>query len=57
MELKELGWLASALFNVGVDLHGGKQYAAAAAAMQAALVPAVVSLQALDGTGCSSEVR
>lgn len=57
LEPQELGWLASALFNVGVDLHGCKQYAAAAEAMQAALVPAVASLQTAMDAGSSSEVR
>ncbi len=58
VEPQELGWLASALFNVGVDLHGSEQYAAAAAAMQASLAPAVASLCAVAGAGSSSsEVR
>ena len=57
VEQHELGWLASALFNVGVDLHGSEQYAAAAAAMHASLAPAVASLHGLADAGSSNEVR
>lgn len=45
MEAAELGWLASALFNVGVDLHASQRYAAAASAMQAAVAAAAVGLR------------
>lgn len=44
VEAQELAWLASALFNAGVDLHGEQRYAAAAAAMQAALAVAAVGI-------------
>ncbi|PRW58029.1 Regulator of spindle pole body duplication [Chlorella sorokiniana] len=54
VEQQELSWLASALFNVGVDLHGRGQYAAAAAAMEASLAPAVASLRALAEGGSST---
>lgn len=44
MEPQQLSWVASALFNVGLDLHAARCYAAAVPALQAA---AAVGLQAL----------
>lgn len=57
VEAQELSWLASALFNVGVDLHGGQQYAAAASAMRAAVAAAAVGLRALAEAGNTDQVR
>ena len=53
--ISELIWLASALFNVGVELHGAGQYAAAVPAFQAAVTAAAACLQAAAGS--SQEVR
>ena len=47
VETEELSWLASSLYNLGVDLHGRQQYAAAVSAMAAAL--AAVATGLLDG--------
>ena len=57
VEPQELAWLASALFNVGVDLHGSQQYAAAVPALHAALAAAAVGLRALAEADSPSQVR
>jgi hypothetical protein len=46
---EELPWLASALFNAGVDLHACQRYAAAVPAMQAAVAAAAVALRVAGG--------
>lgn len=58
VEAAELAWLASALFNAGVDLSAAGQHAAAAAAMRAALAAAAVGLQGLlTSADASGQVR
>ncbi|KAL4433955.1 hypothetical protein ABPG75_000396 [Micractinium tetrahymenae] len=52
---QELSWLASALFNVGVDLHAAQCYAAAVPALQAALAAAAVGLRAVANGAAQEE--
>lgn len=47
VEPQELSWLASALFNVGVELHTNQHYMAAVPMLQAALTAAAVGVRAL----------
>jgi hypothetical protein len=57
VEPQELSWLASALFNVGVDLHGSQQYVAAVPALQAALAAVALGLRALAEADSPAQVR